>query len=111
MEAKKLRIADLTPEDLERLTADLDDSMVADKFGPLNANDRQIRERAKRKRGRPLNGKGAAVISISVEKSLLAASDKLVKRKGITRSNLIARGLRAMIASEGLAVPASPATA
>jgi len=175
MEAKKMRIADLTPEDLERMTADLDDSMVADKFRPLNANDRRIWERAKRKRprrvssignsrranrkksaideflaksvaerneyvkrfdepfvadkarpltaaeralwerakrrrGRPMNGNGAAVISISLERSLLSASDKLAKKKGITRSNLIARGLRAIIASEGLAVPAMPST-
>lgn len=51
----------------------------------------------KRKRGRPIEGKGAQVISVSVERGLLNRSDKLAERMGISRSQLIARGLKAVL--------------
>ena len=100
---------ELTPEERTEYVKRFDEEFVSDKARPMNAVERARWERFKRKRGRPMNGNGATVISISLEKSLLSASDKLAKKKGITRSNLIARGLRAMIASEGLAVPATSA--
>lgn len=95
----------LTPEEKEREVARYDREFVADEFRPLNAAERAQWQRAKRKRGRPVQGKGARVISVSVEKGLLAASDKLAAKKRITRANLIARGLRAVLAAEGVGVP------
>ena len=90
---------------MEALVRDLDEEFVADKFRPLTPAERAEWQRAKRKRGRPVQGKGAQVISVSVEKGLLAASDKLAAKKRITRAKLIARGLRAMLAAEGMAAP------
>lgn len=89
---------------LQQLTVDLDQEFVADKFGPLDAASRQKWQRAKRKRGRPVRGEGAQVISISIERGLLRACDELARRKKITRANLVARGLRAILAAEGAAV-------
>jgi hypothetical protein len=41
------------------------------------------------------------VISVSIEQSLLERSDLLAKELQITRANLIARGLKAILAANG----------
>jgi len=61
-------------------------------------HDRAIRQ-AKRRRGRPPIGKGAERIQVSLERSLLAQADDLAEREHISRSELIARGLRLALAS------------
>jgi hypothetical protein len=43
-----------------------------------------------KKRGRPVQGDGVKVISLSMEKSLLKREDDFVKRKGMSRAALIA---------------------
>jgi hypothetical protein len=90
---------------LRQLTADLNQEFVADKFAPLDATARRQWQRAKRKRGRPVRGEGAQVISISIERGLLRAADELARQKKITRAKLVARGVRAILAAEGAAVP------
>jgi hypothetical protein len=57
--------------------------------------------RAKRKPGRPRRGKGAKVISVSVERDLLSRSDALAKDLGLSRTGLIERGLKAVLAAQG----------
>jgi metal-responsive CopG/Arc/MetJ family transcriptional regulator len=42
------------------------------------------------------------VISVSIEKGLLKQSDGLARRLGISRARLVARGLRAVLAAEGI---------
>ena len=51
----------------------------------------------RRKPGRPRLGWGAKVISVSIEKELLARSDELARDLGVTRAALISQGLRAML--------------
>lgn len=58
---------------------------------------RQIVRR--RKPGRPRQGKGVRVISVSVERQLLTEADALAARLGITRAALISRGLKAVLES------------
>ena len=41
------------------------------------------------------------MVSVSIEKKLLARSDALAKKMGISRARLIARGLKAVLAAEG----------
>lgn len=48
-------------------------------------------------RGRPVTGRGVKVISLSVEKELLARADAHAKRHGISRAQLVARGLQAVL--------------
>jgi len=74
---------------------------VIDGFGPLNDAARARWERARRKPGRPRRGKGAKVISVSVERELLSRSDHLARDLGVTRAGLIERGLKAVLAAEG----------
>jgi N-acyl-D-aspartate/D-glutamate deacylase len=83
-------------------TSDLDREFVADSFGPPSPRNRTRWERAKRKPGRPREGRGAQVISVSIEKGLLKQSDGLARKMGISRARLVARGLRAVLAAEGL---------
>jgi hypothetical protein len=66
---------------------------------PLNAKERQQWRRFKAKVGRPKVGKGAATISLTVEKGLLAQADAYAKQHGITRARLVAQGLHAIIGS------------
>ncbi len=66
------------------------DAMVIDKTRPLNRQERELWEQAKRGRGRPKIGKGARKISISLESDLLHKADALAKEKGVNRSELIA---------------------
>lgn len=88
---------EMTTAELEALTKDLDDEFVADKFKPLTARDRAKWESIKRGRGRPKVGKGAKVVSVSIERDLLARADKAAKRAGVSRARLVAAGLRRVL--------------
>ncbi len=92
---------EMNTEELAEATAEFDRGFVADTFQPLTPEMRKRWEAAKRRPGRPKNGKGVQVISVSIEKELLARSDALAKKKKISRARLIARGLKAVLAAEG----------
>src|SRR4051812_40690077 len=66
-------------------------------FGPLSSTSRKLWQKAKRKRGRPKIGAGAAKVLVSVEKQLLRRADAFAKREGISRSQLFARGLSTLM--------------
>jgi hypothetical protein len=51
------------------------------------------------KRGRPRVGKGAAKLYISMERGLLKQADHFAKTHGLSRSQLISQGIRAMLES------------
>jgi len=95
------RFSRMSAAELRRATAEFDKEFVADTFGPLSPKMAARWEQAKRKPGRPRVGKGVDVISVSVEKGLLARSDALARRLKVRRSALIARGLRAVLAAAG----------
>jgi len=82
-------------------TSEFDEEMVITTFSSPDPPQQARWERALSKRGRPRRGSGAAVISVSVERSLLDRADLTARRLGITRSELIARGLRAALAATG----------
>ena len=92
---------EMNAEELARATAEFDREFVAETAKPLTPEMRERWERAKRKPGRPRVGCGAKVISVSVEKGLLARSDALARRLKVRRAALIARGLRAVLAAAG----------
>ncbi|MBV8780708.1 MAG: hypothetical protein JO353_04860 [Phycisphaerae bacterium] len=53
---------------------------------------------AAKTRGRPVTGAGAKVISLSVERTLLARADAAARKLRISRAALVARGLEAVLA-------------
>ncbi len=95
------RYARMTADQLRSETAGFDEEMVVSKSRPLTAEERAWWERVRRRPGRPRRGRGARVISVSLEQELLARSDALAKNLGISRALLIERGLKAVLAAEG----------
>lgn len=88
---------DLSAEEKERIFREIDEAppeKIWSESKPLTAADRRRFERVKKKLGRPKVGKGARVVSVSVEKALLDSADAFAKREGIGRTELFVRGLR-----------------
>ena len=85
----------------EQELRELDKEFVADTFRPLTPAERETWHRMRRKRGRPQRGKGAKVISVSVERALLRRADKFAKTSGLTRARLIELGLRTLLGAPG----------
>jgi hypothetical protein len=90
----------MTTAELAKATREFDKEFAFLKTHPLTAKDRQRHECA-RKRGRPVVGLGAEKIRVSVERSLLDRADSFAEQHGISRSEMIARGLRAVMAGAG----------
>lgn len=90
----------LTVRELDRMAAEFDREFVADTFGPPPPAVRARLRRAKRKRGRPPTGNGSQAISVTIEKTLLKKVDALARRRKLPRAQLVARGLRAVLAAE-----------
>lgn len=88
-------------EELRAATRAFDQEMVVDKSRPLSAAERKAWEAARRKPGRPRRGAGVKVVSVSVERDLLARSDALARNLGISRASLIEIGLRAVLEAGG----------
>ena len=63
----------------------------------LNAGDKKRWKRFQAKLGRPRVGRGTKAVSLTVEKGLLHEADAFARRNGMSRSELVARGLRAFI--------------
>jgi hypothetical protein len=109
MKTNKRRKRKLTAKDfmamnakqLARATKQFDEEFIADQSRPLTAEERAQWSRLKRKPGRPKVGKGVKIISVSLEKDLLAKADKLAKQQGISRAKLISRGLETVLAKNG----------
>lgn len=95
------KYARMTAKELSSETAVFDEEMVVTKSRPLTAEERAWWERVRRRPGRPRRGRGAKVISVSLEQELLARSDALARNLGISRALLIERGLKAVLAAEG----------
>ena len=53
----------------------------------------------KGKTGRPKKGEGAAAVRVTIERSLLRRADRYAEVAGFTRSQLIAKGLEAVLAA------------
>jgi hypothetical protein len=88
----------LSDEEKERQFREFDKEFIADSFKPLPPAQRKLWKHAKAKNtGRPRVGRGAKIISVSIERGLLKEVDAEAKSQGISRSELFARGWRKMI--------------
>jgi len=82
---RKLEVAEFDKEDLRPGTS-------------LTVAERKRFERTV-KRGRPRVGMGAEKIRVSLERGLLAQTNKLAERRHMSRSQVIAEGLRLLLKS------------
>jgi hypothetical protein len=64
---------------------------------PLNAAERELWNRVKKRLGRPRRGEGAKPVNVTIERGLLARADEYAHRNGLTRSQVIARGIELAI--------------
>jgi hypothetical protein len=90
----------MNSEELAKATAEFDQGEIPKSFQQPDATARARWEKAKRKRGRPVVGKGVQVISVSLEKQLLAKANRLAKKLRVSRARLITRGLETVLAEE-----------
>jgi hypothetical protein len=65
---------------------------------PLTAKDKELHKRA---RGRPKIGNGAKIVPVSIERGLLSRADAFAKRHKIKRSEMVAEGLKLVMAADG----------
>jgi hypothetical protein len=92
----------LPDDEKERIWESFNREVPLSETRPLNAAERKLWAKARRKMGRPVVGRGSKVISLSVERGLLDRADALAKRKHVTRAALVAAGLRAVLAKPKL---------
>jgi hypothetical protein len=78
------------------------ETVGSEEGAPLTATQRRLHAAARR-RGRPQKGRGAQVVSLSIEKDLLRRAEQVARAHGISRSELFSRGLRAVVAVNGAA--------
>jgi hypothetical protein len=91
----------MTAAELSIATREYDEPFLALRQStPLTPALRAAHRRAaKQGRGRPRVGNGAAKLYISMERGLLKRADSFARKHGMSRSQLIADGLRAIIGS------------
>jgi hypothetical protein len=87
---------EMNTDELREATKQYDREELGLPGKPLTAADRKLLARARR-RGRPTVGQGAEKIRISLERGLLKEADKAAERMHISRSELIAMGLRSVL--------------
>jgi hypothetical protein len=92
---------EMNTQELAAATAEFDQEFVADTFGPLTLEKRAQWERWKRKVARDKDAQAERLVAVKLAKDLLTRSDALAKKMGISRADLITRGLKAVLAAEG----------
>ncbi len=90
----------MTAVELDRATREFDREWIADKSRPLVAAERRTWQRVRRKPGRPRRGAGVKVVSVSVERGLLARADAVARQLRVSRAALVERGLRMVLGGE-----------
>ena len=97
MKSRK-KYAEMNVRELAEATKQFDEDFAFEKGKPLTEEDRK-RHAAARKRGRPRIGLGAEKVRVTIERGLLRQADAFARSRGLTRSELISRGLRAILAA------------
>jgi hypothetical protein len=93
--AKGKRWEEMNARQLAAATAEFEGSVI-DRTRAMDAGERG-KWRAAKRRGRPRVGKGAKAVSVTIEAGLLERADRMAKRLGLTRAQLIARGLEGVL--------------
>ncbi|HEY7120467.1 MAG TPA: hypothetical protein VH475_28040 [Tepidisphaeraceae bacterium] len=83
-------------QELREATKEYDKEFAGVPGRPLSPKMKAIHDRVT-KRGRPVVGRGAQRIAVTVERDLLKQADAFARRRDISRSQLIAIGLRLAI--------------
>jgi hypothetical protein len=98
--AKKKNVSEMNTRELAEATREFDEEFAYEKGRPLNDRQKELHAKA-RQRGRPRVGMGARKIQVSIERRLLDRSDAFARKHRMSRSEMIARGLKAVLAAGG----------
>ncbi len=82
---------------LDKEVQKFDGEFIADIARPLSPKERARESRAKRKRGRPMIGKGVKRVLVTIEQDLLQHCDAYARKKKLTRAAVVTRGLKALL--------------
>jgi hypothetical protein len=91
------RFMALSDAEKDAEVAEFENSTDRSRFRPLTPAQRKLWAGIKRRIGRPVVGKGAKPIAVTVERSLLAQVDRFAKKHCLKRSELVAEGLRLVL--------------
>ena len=96
---KRKRYSEMTTPELREATKEYDREWTGPGLPgkPLTAKDRALHRKA---RGRPMIGKGAKIVPVSIERELLSRADAFAKRHKLKRSEMVAKGLRLVMAKQ-----------
>jgi hypothetical protein len=90
----------LSDDEKERVYCSVDRVFSRKEGHPLTREQRKawakFQER-RGKRGRPKVGQGAKTVSLTIEGALLKRADALAKREGMSRAQIVARGLELLL--------------
>ena len=100
MKKRSKPLTQMNAKELAAATARFDKEFVIDQSRELTPEEREQWRRAKRKPGRPKQGQGVQIISVSIEKGLLKKTDLLARKLHTQRTKLISRGLEAILNEE-----------
>ena len=99
MSAPRKKYQDMNLQELREATREYDRPAKPKFLKPPEALAKaERRARKGAKMGRPVVGEGATAVLISIERGLLKEADRTAKARKMTRSELIALGLRTVIA-------------
>ena len=95
---KRKRYSEMTSAQLREATREFDREYMGPGLPgkPLTVADRAVHRKA---RGRPMIGKGAKIVPVSIERGLLTRADAFARRHKLKRSEMVAQGLRLVMAS------------
>lgn len=79
-------------QEIDRMTPE----EIAAKSRPLNKEEKALWERAKKKLGRPKTTERLRRVSVKLEDGLVNRADRMAKREGVSRDQIVARGLRVL---------------
>jgi hypothetical protein len=89
----------LSDEEKEREYRSVDRIFSRKEGRPLTREQRKAwaKFQERRKRGRPKVGQGAKTVSLTIEGGLLKRADAWAKREGMSRAQVVARGLELLL--------------
>lgn len=93
--------AEMNIAELREATAEFNAEHAADGGKPLPDRLKARWKRAKNKKPSQDKGQADRIISVRLDETLLERCTALAKKKRLSRDDLVARGLRVLLAAEG----------
>jgi uncharacterized DUF497 family protein len=92
----------MTAAERDAVVKQFDREILFEETRPLSPKGKALWERAKRaaptpKRGKRTKDAGAKAVVIPIDKALLDRADRFAKRRGMTRTQLVVKGLESVI--------------